>query len=238
LTNELVVFSAHLDHVGTRDSDEGDVIYNGFFDNAVGVAIMLDSARALANLTVAPRRSIVFLAPTGEEAGLLGSDYFVNNPAWPDTSIVANVNVDLPMLIFPMNTITTFGAERTSFEEAASVEVASEGFEAHPYPYGDEEVGEIKRSDQYSFMRKGIPVVWMMEGVGSTDETVDGLARINAFYDDHYHQVSDDLSQPIDWDAARRFTRASTRISRHLAMEDEAPAWRAGDFYGEKFGKQ
>jgi len=238
LMNEYVVFSAHLDHVGTKDSDEEDVIYNGFFDNAVGVTIMLESARALAKLTVAPRRSIVFIAVTGEEAGLLGSDYFVNNPASPDTSIVANVNVDLPMVIFPMNTITTWGAERTSFKEAAAAEVALEGFEARPYPYPGEEVGDIKRSDQYSFLKKGIPFVWMMEGVGSSDATVDGLARINAFYDDHYHQVSDDLSQPIHWDSARRYARASARVTRRLAMEDEAPAWKEGDFYGEKFGQE
>jgi hypothetical protein len=238
LTNKHVVFSAHLDHAGTKDSDEGDVVYNGFFDNAVGVAIMLESARALAKLAVAPRRSIVFIAVTGEEAGLLGSDYFVNNPASPDTSIVANVNVDLPMLIFPMNTITTWGAERTSFEEAAAAEVALEGFEARPYPYPDEEVGEIKRSDQYSFVKKGIPFIWMMEGVGSSDPTVDGLAIINAFYDDHYHQVSDDLSQPIHWDSARRYARASARITRRLAMEDDAPTWNEGDFYGEKFARK
>jgi hypothetical protein len=238
IANEHVVFSAHLDHVGIKDSDDEDVIYNGFFDNAVGVALMLESARALAKLTVAPRRSIVFIAVTGEEAGLLGSDYFVSNPGSPDTSIVANVNVDLPMLIFPMNTITTWGAERTSFKEAAAAEVALEGFEARPYPYPDEEVGDIKRGDQYSFLRKGIPFVWMMEGVGSSDATVDGLARINAFYDDHYHQVSDDLSQPIHWDSARRYARASARVARRLAIEDEAPAWKEGDFYGEKFGQK
>ena len=238
LQNEYVVFSAHLDHVGTKDTDEEDVIYNGFFDNAVGVAVMLESARALTKLTVAPRRSIVFIAVTGEESGLLGSDYFVNNPASPDTSIVANVNVDLPMLIFPMNTITTWGAERTSFKEAAAAEVALEGFAARSYPYPeDEEVGEIKRSDQYSFVRKGIPFVWMMEGIGSSDSSVDGLARINAFYDDHYHQVSDDLSQPIHWDSARRFARASARVTRRLAMDDDAPTWNEGDLFGEKFGQ-
>ncbi len=237
LTSEYVVFSAHLDHEGTKESGAGDTIYNGFYDNAVGVAIMLESARALAKLTVAPRRSIVFVATTAEEQGSLGSDYFVNNSSMPKTSMVANINVDLPMLLFPMNTITTWGAERTSFKEAAAAEVALEGFEARPYPYPGEEVGEIKRSDQYSFVRKGIPFVWMMEGVSSSDATVDGLARINAFYDDHYHQVSDDLSQPIDWDSARRYARASARVTRRLAMDDDAPTWNEGDFIGEKFGQ-
>jgi hypothetical protein len=235
LKNEYVVFSAHLDHVGSNESEDEDSIHNGFYDNAVGIAIMMESARALSKLTVAPRRSIVFLAATGEELGKLGSDYFVNNPVSPHTSLVANVNVDLPMLLYPMSTITTWGAERTSFEAAAAAEVAREGFEARPFPYPDE-LGEIRRSDHYSFVKKGIPFVWMMEGVGSSDATVDGLAIINAFYDDHYHQVSDDLSQPIDWDSARRFARASARITRRLAMDDDAPTWNEGDFIGEKYG--
>jgi len=231
------VFSAHLDHLGTRESDEEDTVYNGFYDNAVGVAIMLESARALSKLTTAPRRSVVFLATTGEESGLLGSDYFVNNPAVPDTSIVANVNVDLPMFLFPMNTITTWGAERTTFEAAAAAEVSLEGFEALPYPYPGE-LGDINRSDSYPFAKQGIPFIWMMEGVGSSDAAVDGLAKINAFYDDHYHQVSDDLSRPVHWDTAVRFARACARVTHRIAMDDDAPVWKEGDFIGEKFGKK
>jgi hypothetical protein len=237
LMSEYVVFSAHLDHVGTNDSDDVDVIYNGFLDNAMGVAVMLESARALAKLPLAPRRSIAFIAVTGEEAGSLGSDYFVNNPASPDASIVANVNVDLPMVIFPMNTITTWGAERTSFEGSAASEVFLEGFEARPFPYPNAP-GEIQRSDHFSFLKQGVPFVWMMEGFGSSDSTVDAKELIDAYYDDHYHQVSDDLSQPVHWDTARRFTRASARVTRRLAMDDEAPAWKEGDFYGEKFAQE
>jgi len=177
LTNEYVVFSAHLDHLGTRESDEEDTVHNGFYDNAVGVAIMLESARALSKLTVAPRRSTVFLATTAEESGLLGADYFVKNPGLSDKSVVANVNVDLPMFLFPMNTITTWGAERTTFEAAAAAEVSLEGFEALPYPYPGE-LGDINRSDSYPFAKQGIPFIWMMEGVGSSDAAVDGLAKI------------------------------------------------------------
>ncbi len=236
LVNEYVVFSAHLDHLGVAESGDDDVVFNGFYDNAVGNAIMLESARALSSMTVKPRRSIVFLSATAEEIGLLGSDYFVNNPSSPDTSIVANVNVDLPMLLYPMNTITTWGAERTNFEDAAAAEVALEGFEARPFPYPDA-LGEVGRSDQYSFARNGIPFIWMMEGIGSPDPGVDGMAQINEYYDEHYHKVSDDLSQPIDWDTARRFARASARVTRRLAMDDDAPAWNDDDFLGEKFGR-
>jgi hypothetical protein len=237
LKDEYVVFVAHLDHLGVKESDQEDTIYNGFYDNAVGVAIMLESARALAKLTLAPRRSIVFVAATAEETGLLGSDYFVNNSSIPRTSMIANVNVDMPQLMFPMTSITTFGAERTSFEEPAAAEVAMEGFEALPDPYPDAD-GEIGRSDHYSFAVQGIPFIWMAEGAGSTDPGFDGMVLFNAFLDEHYHQVSDDLSRPIDWDSARRFARACARVTRRLAMEDDAPAWNEGDFVGEKFGQK
>jgi hypothetical protein len=235
LSKEYIVFSAHLDHIGTSDSGEGDTIYNGFYDNSVGIAVMLESARALSKLTVAPRRSIVFIAATAEETGLLGSDYFANYPTLPKNSMIANINVDLPMFLFPMNTMTTWGAERTTFEAAAAAEVSLEGFEALPYPYPGEE-GDINRSDSYSFAIQGIPFIWMMEGVGSTDTTVDGLAEINAFYDDHYHKVSDDSSRPVHWETAVRFARACVRVTRRMAMDDDAPAWNEGDFIGDKFG--
>ncbi len=236
LKNEHVVFSAHLDHVGTKESDEGDTVFNGFYDNAIGSAVLLESARALSKLTKAPRRSTVFLSSTAEESGLLGADYFVRNPAVPDISLVANVNVDGTMFLFPMNTITTWGAERTNFDTAAAAEVAHEGFEARPYPYPGEET-DINRSDNYPFALQGIPFIWMMEGVGSSDPAADGLALINAYYDDHYHKVSDDLSQPVDWDAATRFARACARVTYRLGADDVAPTWNEDDFFGDKFGR-
>ena len=235
LSDEYVVFTAHLDHIGTSESGEDDTVYNGFLDNAMGVAIMLESARALAKMTTAPRRSIVFIAVTAEETGLLGSDYFVRHPTVPQGSVVANINVDMPQLLFPMNTITTYGAERSSLEGPAAQEVTREGFEARPDPYYDE--SEITRSDQYSFLLQGIPFIWLAEGVGSPDPNIEGMEVFTAFLEDHYHQVSDDESQPVDWDTARRFARAGARITRRIAMEDDAPVWNAGDFIGDKFGR-
>ena len=236
LTNEYVVFSSHLDHIGTKESDEEeDTIYNGFYDNAVGMAVMLESARALSKLTSAPRRSIIFIAVTAEEAGLLGSDYFANNPSVPKSSLVANVNVDMPLLMFPQNTMTVYGAERSSLGEPTTAEVALEGFEVLPDPYPDENY--LGRSDQYSFAVAGIPFVYLAEGVGSPDPELDGLALTTAFIDDHYHEVSDDLSQPLDWETTRRFIRASARVTHRIAMDDDVPTWNEGDFFGEKFGQ-
>ncbi|MGI9201511.1 MAG: M28 family peptidase [Woeseiaceae bacterium] len=234
LADEYVVFSSHLDHIGTKEGDDEDLIYNGFYDNAVGIAVMLESARALSQLSHAPRRSIVFLAVTGEEDGLFGSDYFVQNPTVPQGSIVANVNVDMPVIIYPMSTMTVYGFESSTLGPPTAEEVALEGFEIRPDAFPEENY--IGRSDQYSFATQGIPFVYLAEGVESSDPDIDGMALAIAFEENHYHQVSDDLSQPLHWESMERFIRVSARVTRRIAMDDNAPVWVEGDFFGDTFG--
>ena len=96
--------------------------------------------------------------------------------------------------------------------------------------------GYFIRSDQYSFVRQGIPAMYLAEGVGSSDPTVDGRAAFDAFVNDHYHKPSDDLSLSIDWDSALRFTRAGVRVGYRIATDEQRPTWNEGDFFGEKFG--
>lgn len=235
LANEYVVYSTHLDHLGVGEPVDGDSIYNGMYDNALGVAFTLEIAAALKALPMAPRRSIVFVAVTGEEHGLLGSDYFAQNPTVPADAIVANVNIDMPMMLFPMNTVVGYGAQHSSLEALAAAAVAKEGFEMEPDPYPDEVY--FIRSDQYSFVRQGFPAIYLAEGIGSIDPSIDGQALQEAFFGTHYHYPSDDLSQPIEWDTALRFTRAGARIGYRIAMDDERPAWNEGDFFGDKFGR-
>jgi len=192
-------------------------------------------ARALASLPVAPRRSIVFVAVTGEEHGLLGSDFFAKYPTVPSSAIVANVNIDMPMMLFPLDTAVGYGSEHSSLEGLTAAEAKKEGFELTPDPYPDEVY--FIRSDQYSFVRQGIPAVYFAEGIGSSDPAVDGRAVQEEFFDVHYHHPSDDLSQPIEWETALRFARAGARIGYRIAMEDQRPTWNDGDFFGEKFGR-
>lgn len=237
LSEEYVVYSSHLDGKGIGTPVDGDSIYNGMYDNALGVAMTIETARTLAALPVPPRRSIVFVVVTGEEIGLLGSDYFAQNPTVPASAIVASVNIDMPMVMFPLDTVTGYGAEHSSLEGLMTVEARKEGFEYTPDPYPDEVY--FIRSDQYSFVRQGIPSLYLAEGVGSSDPAVDGRAVIDAFNRDHYHQPSDDLySQPIEWETALRFVRASVRIGYRIAMEEQRPTWNEGDFFGDKFGKE
>ncbi len=234
LSEEYVVYSTHLDHLGTGTPVDGDSIYNGMYDNAIGVSVTLEIARAFASLPVRPRRSIMFVAVTAEEHGLLGSDYFVHHPPVPASALIASVNIDMPMFLFPLNTVTGYGAEHSTLEALTTEEARKEGFEYIPDPYPDEVY--FIRSDQYSFVRQGIPSVYLAEGIGSSDPDVDGRAVLDAFFAVHYHSPTDDLSRPIEWDSALRFSRAGLRIGFRIAMEDHRPTWLAGDFFGQEFG--
>jgi Zn-dependent M28 family amino/carboxypeptidase len=231
MADEYVVYTAHLDHVGVGVEVDGDDIYNGMYDNAMGTAIMIETARALA--AAPPRRSIMFIALTGEERGLLGSDYFAHYPTVPTDSIVANVNIDMPLFIYPLADIVAFGAEHSSLGPLTDTAVAAEGFVLTPDPIPEENI--FRRSDQYSFVRRGIPAIYLDPGFTSTDPDIDSVAMRTDHRHNHYHRPSDDLSRPIDWDSAVRFTRANARIGWGIANDDARPTWNEGDFFGDKF---
>jgi hypothetical protein len=231
LADEYVLYTAHLDHVGVGVAVNGDAIYNGMYDNALGNAIMIESARALAKAP--PRRSVMFIALTAEEHGLLGSEYFSHYPTVPFDSIVANVNVDMPLFLFPASELVGFGAEHSSLGPVTEAAVSAEGFVLAPDPYPEE--NSFRRSDQYSFVKKGVPAIYLDNGFGSTDPDVDGEAVVKDHLANHYHQPSDDLSRPLDWDSTVRFTRAITRVGWSVANDDARPTWNEGDFFGDMF---
>lgn len=235
LANEYVVFTAHLDHVGTGAPVDGDKIYNGMYDNAMGTSLLIETARAFAAMPEAPRRSIMFIALTGEERGLVGSDYFAHYPTVPLDSLVANVNLDMPLLLFPLADVIAFGAEHSSLEQVISEVVAEEAFVLSPDPMPEEVL--FIRSDQYSFVKQGVPSVFLVPGQTSSDPEIDGAAIFKDHLQHHYHQPSDDLSRPVDWDSALRFARVNVRIGYAVAEADARPSWNDGDFFGEKFGK-
>lgn len=233
LADEYVVISAHLDHVGTGAEVDGDDIYNGFYDNAMGVALMIEAARAFSSMPERPRRSMLFIAVTGEERGLLGSDYFAHYPTVPIQSIVANVNLDMPLLLFPLADVIAFGAEHSSLKVQIEAAVALEDFELSPDPIPQEVI--FVRSDQYSFVRQGVPSVFLVAGRTSSDPGIDGAAMATEFIKTHYHMPSDDHTRPVDWDSALRFARANVRIGYTVASDEGRPTWNEGDFFGERF---
>ncbi len=234
LENEYVVFTAHLDHVGIGIPVDGDTIYNGMYDNAMGVALLIETARAFAAMPAKPKRSILFIALTGEERGLVGSDYYAHYPTVPSDSMVANVNLDMPLLLYPLADVIAFGAEHSSLEGIIAGAVVDEDFVLAPDPLPEEVL--FIRSDQYSFVKQGVPSVFLVPGFTSTDPEIDGGALFNGHLQTHYHQPSDDLTRPIHWESALRFARANVRIGHAVAEGDERPTWNEGDFFGEKFG--
>jgi hypothetical protein len=234
LASEYVVYTGHLDGLGRGVAVNGDEIYNGAYDNAMGIALLLETARVFA--ADPPRRSVMFLAVTGEEKGLLGSDYYAHYPTVPIEAIVANINLDMPVFTFPVADIIAFGAEHSSLAGPVDRAAPAEGFTVTPDPMPQEVI--FIRSDQYSFVKQGVPSIFLVPGFGSTDPTLDGADHLRDFRLNHYHRPSDDLSLPVDWDSAVRFARANTKIGYDVADDEARPAWNEGDFFGEMFARK
>lgn len=236
LRDEHVVLSAHLDHVGVGQPIADDAIYNGAYDNASGVAILLEVARALASLPKAPRRSVLFLAVTGEESGLHGSDYFARHPTVPPDRLVANVNLDMVLMLHPLREVIPFGAEHSSLKRTVEEAAGRLGIGVSPDPFPEQVL--FVRSDHYSFVKQGVPAIFLTAGFRSDDPAVDGQALWGKWMQEVYHRPGDDMRQSIDFDAGAQFARLNFLIAYLVAQADEAPSWNAGDFFGERFGRK
>jgi hypothetical protein len=228
LAGEYVILTAHLDHVGVKPTGEpgDDEIYNGAMDNASGISVLLEVARLLRDKP--PKRSVIFIALTAEEKGLNGSDYFARNPTVPADGLVANVNLDMPILTYAFTDIVAFGAERSTLYQPVRVAAEAHGLVLSPDPVPDE--GLFTRSDQYNFVKRGIPAVYLKTGFMNGGEQAQGEFRKT-----HYHEPSDEADL-VDIDALRRFTEVNADIVRNIANMPERPVWNAGDFFGETFG--
>jgi hypothetical protein len=235
LAGEHVVFTAHLDHLGIGAPHGGDSIYNGAQDNAVGVATMLETARLLVAGRKPPKRSMLFLAVTAEEKGLLGAYHFAAQPTVPRESLVANVNMDMPLLIGDVIDVVPIGIEHSTLEAVARRAVAEAGLALTPDPLPEEVV--FVRSDQYPFVREGIPAIYLKSGVTPRDGA-DGLAAVKDFRSHRYHLPNDDLGQPLHWPAAAQLAHVNYRIALAIGNDPARPAWKPGNFFGEKFGSQ
>jgi len=235
LRNEYVVFSSHLDHLGRGTAVNGDAIYNGALDNASGVAVMLEAARLIA-AGPRPKRSILFVAVTAEENGLLGSKWFAQNPTVPRGSLVANVNMDMPVLLYPAAGFTAFGAEHSTLGAVAQRATEAEGLQLVPDQTPDEVL--FVRSDQYSFVREGIPALYLDDAKLSADPSVDPEAVFREHLRVDYHMPSDDMTLPIHWPSMAALARVNARIGIEIANDPARPAWLPGDFFGETFGRK
>jgi hypothetical protein len=235
LRGEYLVLTAHLDGVGRGAAVAGDAIYNGAMDNASGIGVMLEVARVLQASKVRPKRSIVFVATTAEERGLLGADYYAERPTVPRAAIVANVNMDMPVAAVPLRDFIAYGADHSTLGAVAARAAQAEGYVLTPDPRPDEVI--FVRSDQYPFVRRGIPALYLDTGEAARDGGASAKQGYDAFIRDRYHQPSDDVSQPIDYGTLAGLARVNARIALEVANARERPRWHAGDFFGETYGK-
>lgn len=233
LKNEYVVVTAHLDHLGRGAAVNGDSVYNGAHDNAVGIGIMLEIARALHASNAKPRRSLIFVAVTAEEKGLLGSDFFAHQAQARDKKIVANLNLDMPLTFAPVHDFVALGAQHSSLGSTARQAVAAQGYRLSA-DAAPEQVRFI-RSDQFSFIRRGIPSLKLDTGYQPRNPSTDLDELRRQFLSTHYHQPSDDLALPIDYPTAADLARVGLRVVLSVANTSAAPRWTNGDFFAEKF---
>ena len=233
LKDEYVVLSAHLDGVGMGDEAD-DNIYNGFYDNASGIGTMLEVARALARLPSRPRRSVLFIATVGEEKGLLGADYFAHHPTVPVESIVANVNMDMVMFLWPAQDVVAFGAEHSTLLQTVRTATAKTGLELSPDPFPER--GYFTRSDQFPFVQQGIPAVFFATGFKTREAGTDPESLYNDFMHTHYHGATDDRNLRFDTASAGRVATANLMITLEIANADERPRWQKDDFFANLYG--
>lgn len=232
LPNEHVVVTAHLDHVGIADRGE-DRIRNGALDNASGIAALIEIARAVAEMNPRPKRSIVFAAVTAEEKGIQGSLAFADRPSVEGT-IIANVNMDMITMLFPMKSLVALGIEHSSLVPLARDAAQRNGFAIQDDPQ-PEEVRFI-RSDQFSFVKKGIPAISYKGGLVSADPAIDGDKLTRDWMRTIYHSADDEREQKLDYDTGARWAHTNLDLAVAIANAAERPRWNEGDFFGTRFG--
>lgn len=235
LKNEYVVYVAHVDHFGIGVPVKGDSIYNGAHDNASGTSIALEIARTYKRLKEPTKRSIIIAIVTGEESGLLGSDFFASNPTIPQQSMVANFSMDMPFFFHPVLDIVPYGAQHSSLSKplGEAAKYLNLGIGPDPFP---EQVVFI-RSDHYSFIKKGIPSLFIKSGFKTVEsDKIDRSVSDVAWRRTTYHTPQDDMSQDFDFNGAATHVKVNFLTGYQVANDPQRPTWNKGDFFGGKFG--
>ena len=226
LKDEYVVLSAHLDHIGIGEPINGDRIYNGAMDNGSGSALVFDMAASFKKNPERLRRSILLVLVTGEEKGLLGSKYFAAHPTVAPKSIVADVNVDMFLPIVPLKLLTVWGIDESDLGDRTRSVAQSLGIRVQSDPEPLRNI--FVRSDQYNFIRHGVPSVMM----GVAPEP--GTPEVKIFKDwltQRYHAPSDDIDQPVDLAAAAKYEEVVRALLINIANDDQRPQWKPDSFF-------
>jgi len=227
LKKEYVVLSAHIDHIGIGEPVNGDRIYNGAMDNGSGSALLLDVAASLKQHPEKLKRSLLFVFVTGEEKGLLGSKYFTQYPTVDPNSMVADINVDMFLPIIPLKRLTVFGLAESDLGELAREAAQARGVavQADPEPQRNLFI----RSDQYNFIRHGIPALAM--SIAPDPSSPEQQKLIKDWRTNRYHAPSDDTAQPVDLSAAAQYEEIVRGLMVRIANDDRRPEWNSDSFF-------
>ena len=226
LKNEYVVLSAHLDHLGIAEPVNGDRIYNGAMDNGSGSALLLDMAASLRTDPAKLRRSVLFVLVTGEEKGLLGSKYFAAHPTVPLKSMAADINVDMFLPIIPLKVLTVYGLAESDLGDRIKEAAQSLGIPVQPDPQPQRNI--FIRSDQYNFIRHGIPS--LMVDVGASPDSPEAKT-LSEWRHTRYHAPSDDVNQPVNLDTEAKYEEMIRRLVISVANDEHRPEWKPDSFF-------
>jgi Zn-dependent M28 family amino/carboxypeptidase len=227
LHNEYVVLSAHVDHVGIGEPINGDRIYNGAMDNGSGTAALLDIAASLKKSPEKLKRSLLFVFVTGEEKGLLGSKHFTQYPTVDAKSMVADINIDMFLPIIPLKTMVVFGLAESDLGDLAREVAQARAVQVVPDPEPQRNL--FIRSDQYNFIRHGIPALAM--NVFPDPNSAEQKKIFKDWLTNRYHAPSDDLAQPIDLSAAAQYEEIARGLMIRVANDDRRPQWKPDSFF-------
>lgn len=224
LAAEHVVVTAHLDHLGLNTSGQGPAYYPGALDNGAGVASVLEIARKLA--TEKPKRSVLFVLVTGEEKGLLGSKYFAGRPSVPADSLVADLNMDMALPLWKFDSVLMYGVDESTLGDTARSVAKAADLEVVSDPYPDR--NSLIRSDQYSFIRAGVPALAFKFGFkpDTPQAAIEKEWRAS-----RYHAVADDLDQPVEKTEAVKFNAFLGDLILAVADAPQRPKWKETSFF-------
>jgi Zn-dependent M28 family amino/carboxypeptidase len=231
--DECIIYTAHWDHFGLDPTLKGDQIFNGAVDNATGTAALIELAEAFKKLGRPPFRSIIFLAVTCEEQGLLGSQYYATHPIFPTAKTVADINMDALNVYGKMKDITVIGYGNSELDNYVEAAAAKQGRRVRPDP--TPEKGSFYRSDHFSFAKQGIPALYTSNGIDSVEHGEEWtLAKEEKYTAENYHKPSDEFDPNWDLSGAIQDIRLLFRVGYKLSMESSFPNWKEGSEFKAK----
>jgi Zn-dependent M28 family amino/carboxypeptidase len=233
LKNEYVVYSAHWDHLGRDPKLQGDQIFNGAIDNASGVAQLLEIAEGFTKLATPPKRSILFLAVTAEEKGLLGSKYYATNPLYPLNKTLANINIDGVNQWGRTRDVTMVGDDNSTLVDLLREAAAAQNRTVSPDP--EPEKGFYYRSDHFEFAKQGVPAVYPDSGTDYVGKDLNySKQKREEYTKNDYHKVSDEIKPDWDLTGAADDAQLLTMIGYRVAQAEKYPEWKTGSEFKAK----